>query len=66
MGPFGASRRSRASGFPDHLHQFSRPGAERESPLDWPALIALKDDVSRELERLRAAVEIAGPRSRPK
>jgi isoleucyl-tRNA synthetase len=37
------------------------PGAERESPLDWPALIALKTDVARVLERLRAAGEIGAP-----
>src|SRR5271168_4931831 len=30
-------------------------GAERDSTIDWPALIALKADVGRELERLRAA-----------
>jgi isoleucyl-tRNA synthetase len=41
-------------------HQFP-PGAERESPLDWPALIALKADVGRELERLRAAGAIGAP-----
>ncbi|HLZ97777.1 MAG TPA: isoleucine--tRNA ligase [Steroidobacteraceae bacterium] len=41
-------------------HQFP-PGAERESPLDWPALIALKADVARQLERLRAAGEIGAP-----
>jgi isoleucyl-tRNA synthetase len=34
-------------------HQFPA-GAERESPIDWAALIALKADVARELERLRA------------
>jgi isoleucyl-tRNA synthetase len=33
-------------------HQFP-PGAERVSAIDWPALIALKADVARELERLR-------------
>jgi isoleucyl-tRNA synthetase len=33
-------------------HQFP-PGAERISAIDWPALIALKADVARELERLR-------------
>jgi len=33
-------------------HQFPT-GAERNSPIDWPALIALKADVARELERLR-------------
>jgi isoleucyl-tRNA synthetase len=30
-------------------------GAERVPAIDWPALIALKADVARELERLRAA-----------
>ncbi|HEY0802402.1 MAG TPA: isoleucine--tRNA ligase, partial [Steroidobacteraceae bacterium] len=34
-------------------HQFP-PGAERDGTIDWPALIALKADVARELERLRA------------
>jgi isoleucyl-tRNA synthetase len=33
-------------------HQFP-PGAERVSAINWPALIALKADVARELERLR-------------
>ena len=33
-------------------HQFPA-GAERDSAIDWPALIALKADVARELERLR-------------
>ena len=33
-------------------HQFPA-GAERKSAFDWPALIALKADVARELERLR-------------
>ncbi len=35
-------------------HQFP-PGVERTSAVDWPAFIALKADVARELERLRAA-----------
>ena len=35
-------------------HQFP-PGAERETDIDWAALIALKSDVARDLERLRAA-----------
>jgi isoleucyl-tRNA synthetase len=38
-------------------HQFPA-GAERISPIDWAALIALKADVARELERLRAAGSI--------
>jgi isoleucyl-tRNA synthetase len=41
-------------------HQFP-PGAERESAIDWPAFIALKTDVSRDLERLRAAGAIGAP-----
>ena len=49
-----------ASVFLTTWHQFP-PGAERESALDWPALIALKADVARELERLRAAGEIGAP-----
>jgi isoleucyl-tRNA synthetase len=35
-------------------HQFPA-GAERTPPIDWPALISLKADVARDLERLRAA-----------
>jgi isoleucyl-tRNA synthetase len=34
-------------------HQFPA-GAERVSQIDWPALIALKTDVAREMERLRS------------
>ena len=41
-------------------HQFPG-GAERASEIDWPALIALKADVARELERLRAAGAIGAP-----
>jgi isoleucyl-tRNA synthetase len=41
-------------------HQFP-PGAERASDIDWPAFIALKADVSRELERLRGAGAIGAP-----
>ncbi|MDP8985680.1 MAG: isoleucine--tRNA ligase [Pseudomonadota bacterium] len=41
-------------------HQFP-PGVEREAELDWPALIGLKADVLRELERLRAAGAIGAP-----
>jgi isoleucyl-tRNA synthetase len=41
-------------------HQFPA-GAERVSAIDWPALIALKADVARDLERLRAAGEIGAP-----
>jgi isoleucyl-tRNA synthetase len=36
-------------------------GAERESAVDWPAFIALKADVARQLERLRTAGEIGAP-----
>jgi isoleucyl-tRNA synthetase len=36
-------------------------GAERESAIDWPAFIALKADVARQLERLRSAGEIGAP-----
>ena len=41
-------------------HQFP-PGAERVPSIDWPALIALKADVARDLERLRAAGDIGAP-----
>jgi isoleucyl-tRNA synthetase len=41
-------------------HQFPA-GAERVSAIDWPALIALKTDVARDLERLRAAGAIGAP-----
>jgi isoleucyl-tRNA synthetase len=41
-------------------HQFPA-GAERASEVDWPAFIALKADVARELERLRAAGAIGAP-----
>ncbi len=41
-------------------HQFPA-GAERAPDIDWPAFIALKADVARELERLRAAGEIGAP-----
>jgi len=36
-------------------------GAERESTIDWPAFIALKADVARQLERLRTAGAIGAP-----
>jgi len=49
-----------ASVFLTTWHQFPT-GAERESAIDWPALIALKADVARELERLRTAGEIGAP-----
>ncbi len=41
-------------------HQFPA-GSERAAEIDWPALIMLKTDVARELERLRAAGEIGAP-----
>ncbi|HEY5263433.1 MAG TPA: isoleucine--tRNA ligase [Steroidobacteraceae bacterium] len=41
-------------------HQFPA-GAERAASIDWPAFIALKAAVARELERLRAAGDIGAP-----
>src|SRR5580692_8040954 len=41
-------------------HRFPT-GAERELAIDWAALIGLKKDVARDLERLRAAGEIGAP-----
>ena len=41
-------------------HQFPL-GAERVPAIDWPALITLKADVARDLERLRAAGAIGAP-----
>jgi isoleucyl-tRNA synthetase len=41
-------------------HQFPA-GAERASDIDWPAFIALKADVARQLERLRTAGAIGAP-----
>jgi isoleucyl-tRNA synthetase len=41
-------------------HQFPA-GAERVPTIDWPALITLKTDVARDLERLRAAGAIGAP-----
>jgi isoleucyl-tRNA synthetase len=41
-------------------HQFPL-GAERMPAIDWPALITLKADVARDLERLRAAGAIGAP-----
>ncbi len=41
-------------------HQFPA-GAERGSEIDWQALIALKADVARQLERLRTAGQIGAP-----
>jgi isoleucyl-tRNA synthetase len=37
------------------------PGVSPDSAVDWDAVIALKIDVSRELERLRAAGELGAP-----
>jgi isoleucyl-tRNA synthetase len=36
-------------------------GAERASDIDWPAFIALKAEVARQLERLRTAGQIGAP-----
>ncbi|GAC1675139.1 MAG: isoleucine--tRNA ligase [Steroidobacteraceae bacterium] len=41
-------------------HQFPF-GVERAPGIDWPALITLKADVARDLERLRAAGSIGAP-----
>jgi len=41
-------------------HEFPA-GVERAGDIDWDALIALKSDVARELERLRADGEIGAP-----
>jgi isoleucyl-tRNA synthetase len=41
-------------------HSFP-PGAERAGAIDWPAFIALKADVARQLERLRTAGQIGAP-----
>ncbi len=37
------------------------PAVAKESAIDWNAIIALKTDVARELERLRAAGELGAP-----
>jgi isoleucyl-tRNA synthetase len=52
--------RANESVFLNTWHQFPA-GAERASAIDWPAFIALKADVARELERLRAAGAIGAP-----
>ena len=44
----------------ERWHQFPI-GAERSGEIDWPAFIALKTDVGRELERLRVAGAIGAP-----
>jgi isoleucyl-tRNA synthetase len=41
-------------------HEFPA-GSERTSTIDWPAFIALKADVARELERLRSSGAIGAP-----
>src|ERR1700691_3380846 len=41
-------------------HRFPA-GSERTSGIDWPAFIALKADVGRELERLRSAGAVGAP-----
>ncbi len=41
-------------------HQFPA-GVERDPEIDWPAFVALKADVARDLERLRAAGAIGAP-----
>jgi isoleucyl-tRNA synthetase len=46
--------------FLDVWHVFPA-GSERAAAIDWAALIALKADVSRELERLRSAGAIGAP-----
>jgi isoleucyl-tRNA synthetase len=46
--------------FLDLWHAFPA-GSERAAAIDWAALIALKADVSRELERLRSAGAIGAP-----
>jgi isoleucyl-tRNA synthetase len=42
---------------------YALPAAQRPpaEPIDWPALISLRTDVARELERLRIAGEIGAP-----
>ena len=63
VGP--SSRRSQRIGVLESWHQFPA-GAERASAIDWPALIALKADVARELERLARGRGRWAHRSRPK
>jgi isoleucyl-tRNA synthetase len=50
----------RESVFLTTWHQFPA-GSERVLSIDWPALITLKADVARDLERLRAAGAIGAP-----
>ncbi len=51
---------SNASVFLNQWHEFPA-GVERDSEIDWPAIIALKTQVAGELERLRAAGAIGAP-----
>jgi len=46
--------------FLNDWHRFPT-GAERAADIDWPAFIALKADVARELERLRSGGAIGAP-----
>ncbi len=46
--------------FLETWHRFPA-GAERSGAIDWPAFVALKGAVGRELERLRTAGEIGAP-----
>ena len=57
-----AARRARRVGVPEHLvRRCRRRRSAAAAPIDWPALIALRTDVARELERLRVAGEIGAP-----
>jgi isoleucyl-tRNA synthetase len=42
-------------------YEIPRPASERAGALDWDAIIALRADVARELERLRVAGAIGAP-----
>jgi len=57
--PAGAGP-GRESVFLTGWHSFP-VGAERPADIDWPALVTLKTDVARELERLRSAGAIGAP-----
>jgi isoleucyl-tRNA synthetase len=57
--PAGAGP-GRESVFLTGWHSFP-VGAERSTDIDWPALITLKSDVGRELERLRSVGAIGAP-----
>ena len=52
-----SARGTRRVGVPDTWHQLPQMPADA---IDWAALIALRGDVARELERLRIAGEIGG------